>query len=83
MRIVFFIVLIAVTVAVPWWLVVPLWAVYALRYVAYELVVLGIALDAYFGMMMPWHVVYTVSAFVVCLGAEWLKPRMSLYDEFV
>ena len=65
----------------PWWLLVPLWAYYAFVFRAYELVVLGVFLDAYVGYALPWHIFYTLSGSLLFFIAEFLKPRMTLYHK--
>lgn len=80
MRPICFIGMLVAGVVLPWWLVLPLGVWYACMFRAYELIVLGVALDAYFGSALPWHVLYTATAGVVCAGAEFLKPRMAWYE---
>lgn len=80
MRLIYFIAIVVASVVLAWWLVVLLWVLYALMFRAYELIALGILLDAYFGYVLPWHVFYTVAATLVCIGASVLKPRMMFYD---
>lgn len=80
MRPIYFIGILIASVVLPWWIVLPLWVCYAFAFRAYELIVLGTALDAYFGYALPWHVFYTMAAAVVCAGAEFLKPRIAWYD---
>lgn len=79
MRALFFGIVLCLSVIMPWYLTVPLWCVYAARYpAAYELVVLGIALDAYFGApgVAP---LYTLMGAAVAAVAEFLKPRIRWY----
>ena len=79
MRSIFFIGVVIASVVLPWWLALPLFAYYAFVFRAYELIVLGILLDAYFGYMLPWHVFYTVAALALYMGMEFLKPRVAWY----
>lgn len=79
MRIVYFIVLLFCAGVLPWWLILLLFAWYAFAYRGYELIALGVLLDAYFGYAFPWHVVYTLAAGGIVLCAEVLKPRIALY----
>lgn len=79
MRLVCFIGLVVGSVVLPWWFLLPLWTLYAFAFQAYELIALGMLLDAYFGYAMPWHVFYTVTATLVCIGAELVKPRIAFY----
>ena len=53
---------------------------YALRYTAYELIVIAAAIDAYYGMgtSVPY---YTICTILGVLIIEWMKPRISLYNE--
>ncbi len=53
---------------------------YALRYTAYELVCIAAAIDAYYGAgtIIPY---YTLCACAGLLIIEWIKPRISLYNE--
>jgi hypothetical protein len=80
MRFAYFILLGIVSVTMPWWLVLPLSALYAFFFRSYEIIALGVALDAYFGYALPWHVFYTVCALGLCLFLEPIRPRIALYD---
>jgi len=80
MRLLYFLIVLITAVALPWWIALPFFAFYAFRFQAYELIALGVLLDAYFGYMLPWHVAYTTAAGVLCIVAELLKPRISLYE---
>lgn len=79
MRFLCFISIVIVSAILPWWLVLPLWACYAFAFQAYELILLGVLLDAYFGYTMPWHILYTLTAAALCFLIELLRPRMAFY----
>lgn len=79
MRPLYFMSIVIASVVLPWWLVLPLWVCYACVFRPYELIALGVLLDAYFGYAMPWHVFYTLNAAILFLVAEFLKPRVALY----
>lgn len=79
MRLGFFVGIVIVSVTLSWWLVLPLWILYAFRFRAYELIILGILMDAYFGYALSWHMLYTVVAVILCVSSELLKPRLAFY----
>lgn len=79
MRVLLYIFLVGLSVVTPWYLVLPLWCVYAARYTAaYELVLLGVLLDSYFGApgVAP---LYTLAGAGIAAAAEFLKPRIRWY----
>lgn len=66
----------------PWWLVLPLWGAYALGYTAYELIVLGVLMDAYFGYSAgALQLFYAIAGVGICIAAELLKPRIAWYSD--
>ncbi len=77
MRVLSFILIVCISFVCPWWALAPIWLAYAVRHSAYELIVLGCMLDAYFGATF-FHATYTAMAVVVCVGMEWLRPRIAL-----
>ena len=77
MRPVYFIGVVIVSVIAPWWLTMLFFAWYAVQSRAYELVALGMLLDAYFGYTLPWQCVYTAVAAGLYIAAELLKPRLA------
>lgn len=79
MRFIYALLVMFFSLVVPWWLVVPLWVGYALLGTTYELIVLGVLLDAYLSAGAPYPLYYTITAFVIVLGMLWLKPRMSFF----
>lgn len=65
----------------PWYLVAVLACVYALYFHdAYELLMLAVAIDAYFGALtiVPY---YTLACTCILLAAAWAKPRLLIYNE--
>ena len=80
MRLLYILLLVIVSVIAPWWCTLILWIPYAFRFRAYELIALGILLDAYFGYATLWHIFYTVSATVLYFGVELLRPRIAFPD---
>lgn len=68
------------SVLLPWWLVMPLWVVYAYRLPAYELLVLGALCDAYYGVASG-YAYYTAAALVIVAGMEFLKPYLVFHEE--
>lgn len=78
MRFFYCAVIIIAAILLPWWAAAILWVWYAFVFRAYELVVLGILLDAYFGYVFPWHLFYTLVATLICFGAELVKPRIAI-----
>jgi hypothetical protein len=55
---------------------------YALRFVAYELICIGLIMD---GLYATWqdHLsipYYTILSITVLVVAEWIKPRLSVYN---
>lgn len=80
MRLIYFILLMIASVTLPWWLVLPLWILYAFAVGAYELIALGFLLDAYFGYSALFNVFYLSAAVVLCMGVELLRSRLTFYD---
>ena len=63
----------------PWWILLPCVCFYAMRYHAYEVVLVGVLLDVSHGMsftLVPFPCVYTVIACVVLYVCEHIKPFM-------
>ena len=81
LRTVFFIILVFATVVAPTPVFIIGALAYAFRYTAYELLLLAVCIDAYYGVgtfLVPYYTIIT------CIGLifiEWLKPRISLYNE--
>ena len=54
---------------------------YALKWSAYELIVLGVLIDGYFGFTIHEWPLYTISIVIVVIGVEFIRPRLSFYTE--
>ena len=76
MHFISFIIVVCVSVVLPWWLVLPIWVFYGFRFGGYELIALGVLLDAYFGYGASWNVFYVLAAVVICIVVAVVKPRM-------
>ena len=81
MRIAAFFITFVLTVMLPWWLVVPLWALYVLVYDGYELVVFGVCMDAYVGIGGVWSMLYTSAATVIVICGLLIRPRLAFYRD--
>lgn len=82
LRILLFCILLLISVVVPTWLLAVIALVYALRYTAYELIPLALCIDAYYGMSFYGHLpYYTLCAILLLIVVEYIKPRLSLYNE--
>ncbi len=77
MRLFWFLTVIIVSALIPYWGVFLVWGAYVLFFGGYELLILAVALDAYLGYALPWHVAYTLCASVLCVGRDVLKPRIA------
>ncbi len=78
MRILLCMVLVILGFVGPWWLLLIAAFLYAFRYVAYELLVLGFLLDVSYGAgteTLP--VYYTLTALALILFAAVVKPRLN------
>ena len=82
LRIFLFLVLLGLCAYAPVWLYVVGIVCYAVRYRAYELVILAVFLDAFYGMdggfMIP---VYTLGVIIGLLAIESVKPYISVYNQ--
>lgn len=81
LRSILFSVLIFMAVAAPTWVLALCAFAYALRYTAYELLVLAAAIDAYYGLGEYAVPYYLFTAIAVLFFLEWIKPRISVYNE--
>ncbi len=54
---------------------------YALRYTAYELIVLSGMVDAFYSYEYGFVPYYTILTIISLLIIEYLKPRLSLYNQ--
>lgn len=82
MRFTFFLILALVAYVCPWWMLLILSILYALRYPAYELIVIGVALDMlygvpYFDFGVPLH--YTVTSIAVVVLLSLVRPLLHTY----
>lgn len=77
MRILFFIVLILVALYTPLWVFSILAIIYACIYVPYELVILGLCIDAGFGYT-TFGLWYTACTLSIAVSTELLKPYLRL-----
>lgn len=52
---------------------------YALYFRAYELIILGLLIDGFYGFQfgVPYYLIGSVCLFLV---AEWVKPRLLMYN---
>ena len=81
MRILLFIVLMIACTVMPWQLLFLLGIAYALYFEeAYELILLAVLIDGYYGVNAPLPY-YTVSTVALLLVVEWAKPRLLIYNE--
>ncbi len=64
----------------PWWLVLPVWAVHAFFFGGPELIILGVLLDGYGGYAGLFHVFYTTAAAALCAAAAVLRPRLARFE---
>ena len=80
MRVLFFVGVVIVAGALPWWALLFVAGAYAFRYRAWELVFLGVFLDAFFGHTAPFLPVplwYTLAAALLVGGLQIVKPRLA------
>lgn len=81
-RVLFFYVIVALATFLPVWLFIIAVCAYALRYTAYELILLGILIDAFYGFSTPFAIpYYTICTTCLLIFIEWIKPQLSLYNE--
>ena len=80
-RIIIFVILIILASGGPVWLLLPGLVVYGLMYSGYELIFLGLFIDALFmhsGAIIP---LYTVGITLWLIFAELAKPYLVLYNQ--
>ncbi len=65
----------------PLWVFVIIGAVYLVAYTGVEMVLLAAAIDAYFGYQYDTWYMYTISVAIAVLVMQWMKPRLSLYNQ--
>ncbi len=82
LRFLLFVALIGLCAYAPVWLYGMALFWYAIRYTAYELIFLGVFLDAFYGMdggfLIP---VYTFGVIIGLLVLESVKPHISVYNQ--
>lgn len=78
-RIIAFFTLLILSTMVPLLVFVPAALAYALVWRGYELILLGMLIDAYFGVdvVVPYYTLITGSLVAV---AEWVKPSLLVYN---
>ena len=82
LRIFLFLVLIAFSAFVPTWLFALCVVLYALRYTAYELILLMAIIDALYGIGYDVHIpYYTIVTTVGLICIEWVKPHIWVYNQ--
>lgn len=80
-RLFFFILVCIIAVIAPTGFFAVCAFAYALRYTAYELIIVAATIDAYYGLgytMIPY---YTIITCIGLLIIEWIKPRISVYNQ--
>ncbi|MCA9366016.1 hypothetical protein KC722_00370 [Candidatus Kaiserbacteria bacterium] len=79
MRVAGFLVLFLLSTLVHPLVLLPLAILHALSWRAYELLIIAVCADAYFGVSytLPY---YTITTLVILLAAEWVKPHLSFYS---
>ena len=80
MRVISFITLLFLSTLLPWYLILPFAFVYALFWEAYELIAIGVCIDAYFGThhVLPY---YTIVVSCMLIVLEWAKPHLLIYNK--
>lgn len=80
MRVFVFAIFILSALTAPYWMTLCLGVLYAFRYTAYELIVLGVFLDALLSAttILP---LYTIALAVIVFCVELVKPLLTFYDE--
>lgn len=71
------IVIIILTPVMPWWLFAIVAIGYCYRFTGYELIVLGVLIDAYYGhaFTIP---VYTLIAILAVFSTQYARPFLSV-----
>jgi hypothetical protein len=81
LRLLFFILLCIVAITAPTAVLAVCALAYALRYTAYELILLAAAIDAYYGLGFTIVPYYTMVVCVSLILIEWIKPQISVYNQ--
>jgi len=80
LRLFLFAALMLLSVFAPVWILAACALAYALRFTAYELLVLAACIDAYYGgsSALPY---YTLVTAALLLAVEYIKSRLIVYNE--
>ena len=65
----------------PLYVALPFVVLYALWRPAYELIIIGMLIDAQFGSIASFGYIYTLTFGTLVLLAEVLKPHLAFYNE--
>jgi hypothetical protein len=81
-RVIFFFIVLCLATVAPTWVFVISALVYALYFTAYELILLALCIDAYYGnfsiTIVPYYVLITSASLIFI---EWVKPHISVYNQ--
>ena len=81
-RILFFILLVCIATTLPVYVTIVCAFLYALKYTAFELIILAFLLDGLYGDLSLFGVpVYTTAVVIGLLIVEWVKPRIFVYNQ--
>ena len=72
--------LLFLSILVPYPLTLALFVAHALVWWGYELLVIAVAIDIYFGHSTTYPV-YLLTTAGILVVVEWLKPRLLFYNE--
>jgi len=81
LRILFFITLICTGFTGPLWLFAAGTVIYIFMYLGIEVIILAVAIDAYFGFGSDGWFMYTICTSVVLFLLQWAKPHLSVYNQ--
>ncbi len=78
----FFLLVVSLATFAPTWVFVIASLLYALYFTAYELIILALCIDAYYGNLgtsfIPYYVLITSASLIFI---EWVKPHISVYNQ--
>lgn len=81
-RVVFFLLIVGIAVVAPTPILAICACAYALRYTAYELIILAMCIDGFYGIGSPILIpYYTIVACIGLIVIEWIKPHISVYNQ--
>lgn len=81
-RILLFVIVIVTAVIAPTIIFAVCALFYALKYTAYELIIVAASIDAYYSTMeYPLIPYYTLIVCFSLILIEWIKPRISVYNQ--